>query len=616
MGFIANIFDKLNNKKYNKLKQEYIDKLQENGYLGSISDIQEYVAKKNIRVMSKAEKYGDEFDIIEEIFSDSPAVLKKIQKNRGSIVLNESGRLNSRLMQENLNPGQTAVDTESYKKFEEIVLHYDSYYNKEKDVIIEDNKDETLKRLERVYKVVDQLNYEDRVAAVDFGVVISSVMKGYSMNKLLNLDNISEQQTILLETQEVLSNVSKNEDFIEFAKSCHIEKIDAFFERIEGVYKLQELGIEVSVEDSRITYIDASNEEKNNTFYKKIDSEKRKMTEKDFDVSSFAMVRTTPYFPKDREMEIIDELNCREYIPNFLSRRFSIEEIEEEFGENWYETIFGENDKEIQKTKIAKENKITKKYETLSPMYRSTKHFTLNGLVSSHMYGDFSDRPYIFIDPLEKHINDEGILSVNEADTYFKATREKPFKLSEKAKLMMPLTEYLKIKDDPEKIKKIHDYELTLFSGDEKIAVDMKLAQMGYMPEDIGSWGYEAGCIMDNAIDKLSKEHGVPVEVHYYSKIKEEDQARTNELTNESNLLFVDRIFEEFGIDEKYKYGAINQTLTDEELDEIISSCGKENLKDFIANFNEQRRNELDLKREEFYANKEKNKANEIGGNE
>ena len=48
MGFIQNMFSRLNTRKYNKLKQEYIESFKESGYLGSVSDIQEYIAKKNI----------------------------------------------------------------------------------------------------------------------------------------------------------------------------------------------------------------------------------------------------------------------------------------------------------------------------------------------------------------------------------------------------------------------------------------------------------------------------------------------------------------------------------------------------------------------------------------
>jgi len=606
MGFVQNIFSKLNTRKYIKLKHEYINNFRESGYLGSVSDIQEYIAEKKISVMSKSEKYGDEYDVIEEIFSDQPEILERIKKNRGEVLLGESRNLNTRMQYETLDSDETAIDTKTYKEFEKEVLYFDSYYNKDREELLDSNLDETLKRISKLQKVIDELNGNDRTSATEFNIVISSIIKGYGINKIVQLDDISEKQNIFIQIQETLSSISKNENFVKFARSCNIEEIDTFFDRIESVAKLQELGIETSLEDTSISYIDVSDETKTKKIYDKINSRKKEMSEEDFDVSSFAMVRTTPYFPINREMEIVDELSSRTFIPNFLSGALKQKALVERFGENWCDNVFGNQDEESRKAKIAEKEEIEQQYETVSPMYRSTKHFTLNGLVSSHMYGDFSGNPYIFIDPLEEHIDDENLLSINEADTYFKVSREKPFALSKKAKLMMPLEEYLKIKDEPEKLKEISKYDITLFSGDEKTAVDIKLFEMGYMPEDIGMWGYELETVMDRAISNLSKEHGIEVAVHYESDIKAEDQAKTNEMTEESNLLFVDKIFKEFGIDEKFRDGAISQSLTDEELREIINDCGEDKIKSFIATFNSDRRKELDLKREEFYAKKEK----------
>lgn len=605
MGFIQNIFDRLNNRKYNKLKQDYIQRFKETGELGVVSNLQEYISKKNINVISKAEKYGDEYDVVEEIFADNLEILEKVKKDRGNLVLGKSRGLKTRIEYEALDSEKTAIETKVYKEFEKDVLHFDSYYNKENEVSLESNGDDTLKRLSKVQKVIDELNGDDRISASDFNFVISSIIKGYGISKMLEVEDISEKQNLFVELQDTLSQISENEDFVSFARSCNIEKIDTFFDRIESVSKLQELGIEASLEDTSISYIDASDEKKTKKVYDRINSKKKEMREEDFDVSSFAMVRTTPYFPIKGEMEIVDELSCRTYISNFLSSALKQKALQERFGENWFDNVFGNQDEESRKVKIAEKEKIEQQYETLSPMYRSTKHFTLNGLVASHEYGDFSGNPYIFIDPLEEHIDDENLLSVNEADTYFKVSREKPFKLSKKAKLIMPIEEYLKIKENPERLKEIEEYDLTLFSGDEKIAVDIKLAEMGYIPEDIGKWGYELGTVMDGAVAKLSKEHGIEVAVHYYSDINAEDQEKTNEMTDESNKLFVDRIFEEFGIDEKYKEGAVSQNLPEEEIRKIIDDCGEDNIKAFIAKFNTERRKELDLKREEFYAERE-----------
>ena len=51
--------------------------------------------------------------------------------------------------------------------------------------------------------------------------------------------------------------------------------------------------------------------------------------------------------------------------------------------------------------------------------YRSTVHFSMNGLVSNHAYGNFSNRNFIIIEPFFHHIQDD-IISLRVEDTYFK----------------------------------------------------------------------------------------------------------------------------------------------------------------------------------------------------
>lgn len=60
--------------------------------------------------------------------------------------------------------------------------------------------------------------------------------------------------------------------------------------------------------------------------------------------------------------------------------------------------------------------------ECKTPVYQSargTVHFTLNGLVSNHMLGDFSGRKYYVFDLLQNHLED-SILSLRPEDTYIK----------------------------------------------------------------------------------------------------------------------------------------------------------------------------------------------------
>ena len=50
-------------------------------------------------------------------------------------------------------------------------------------------------------------------------------------------------------------------------------------------------------------------------------------------------------------------------------------------------------------------------FETYYPHYRSTIHTTENGLVSSHMYGNFDKRKFIILDPLRNQIDKANIIT-------------------------------------------------------------------------------------------------------------------------------------------------------------------------------------------------------------
>ena len=64
---------------------------------------------------------------------------------------------------------------------------------------------------------------------------------------------------------------------------------------------------------------------------------------------------------------------------------------------------------------------------------RNTVHWCINGLVGSHGFNDFSERPFIIIEPLKYHVNDKNLMSLLAEDTYFSDR----VKLSDKAILLI-----------------------------------------------------------------------------------------------------------------------------------------------------------------------------------
>ena len=60
-----------------------------------------------------------------------------------------------------------------------------------------------------------------------------------------------------------------------------------------------------------------------------------------------------------------------------------------------------------------------KKLETYALHYRSTIHFTENGLVSSHMYGNFDNKPFIILEPLKNQL-ESNVRNFAGQDTFIK----------------------------------------------------------------------------------------------------------------------------------------------------------------------------------------------------
>lgn len=72
---------------------------------------------------------------------------------------------------------------------------------------------------------------------------------------------------------------------------------------------------------------------------------------------------------------------------------------------------------------MAKKSEISKIEESITPylrQYRSTKHFTVNTLVSDNGGGSWSNMPYIFIEPMKPHLDDKSLASIAPHDTFFR----------------------------------------------------------------------------------------------------------------------------------------------------------------------------------------------------
>ena len=131
------------------------------------------------------------------------------------------------------------------------------------------------------------------------------------------------------------------------------------------------------------------------------------------------------------------------------------------------------------------------------PLYRDTKHFSLNGLVSNvhnefgGVVSEFNNREIMFIEPFNEHLNDE-LVNLNPVDTFYNV-KDKPFKIGDKAVFIIDYDTYKKlilnpkIKSDLDKVR-VFLYtpkNIDLLRGRFNLQTcftDIVLAYLGYIP--------------------------------------------------------------------------------------------------------------------------------------
>jgi len=344
-----------------------------------------------------------------------------------------------------------------------------------------------------------------------------------------------------------------------------------------------------------VRMIDASDSTRNEEFYQGLERKKQDIDYSSLDVKDFALVRTTDVFPKNRILEILDESNSDTPITCFLSDVLAQRLMQDRYGitkrntNNYEEQVkLAETERDIKFNECA----------IMSSQYRCTKHFTLNGLVSSHMMGNFDNRTYIIIEPLEGHIDERDsdgsrkIVSLREADTYFKLEKGKPLKLSEKAIIMMPVDNYNKAIQNPIMRAQLAQYHIVTFQGDEKTAVDMCLDDLGYISEGIGQHGYSLGCPMQQAVQRIGAEYGIPYEQHYGSPLWVADNEVTSQYDQDVTTRFIEYFLKclegNLTINENILEGFTKmQTKCEDEISALIDQVGVERCLQIIKDFNQ-----------------------------
>ncbi len=114
---------------------------------------------------------------------------------------------------------------------------------------------------------------------------------------------------------------------------------------------------------------------------------------------------------------------------------------------------------------------------------RPTVHFVLNGVVTDHYAGSWSENPYTIIEPLNKHLNE--IKCIHSVDTW----TANSVKLSDKAIILVDIRAKDYLKDST-----LYKSNVIYYDGNRNVIVNFVLTQLGYKPQSIGekTWAIDS----------------------------------------------------------------------------------------------------------------------------
>ena len=130
--------------------------------------------------------------------------------------------------------------------------------------------------------------------------------------------------------------------------------------------------------------------------------------------------------------------------------------------------------------------------------FRSTKHFTIN------------TPNFTIIDDIKPFIDSGYAYSLSYQDAYLDVAHE-GLSISENAVILIEKNKYDKL--DSKIKEKIKKRKVVVYQGDEAVAIDMVLTEMGILPSKVGSKYYEyddeINTILNNSIESLAKNNNI-----------------------------------------------------------------------------------------------------------
>lgn len=298
-----------------------------------------------------------------------------------------------------------------------------------------------------------------------------------------------------------------------------------------------------------------------------------------YDVDDFVMVRTTDFLNPEHTLNPICKVPFVTNINNIAhSAMYDI------LKDKYNIDVWNEN-------KYDNFKKMLEQYSPLSTQFRSTVHFTLNGLVSNHSKGSFDNKNFIIIDKLSKHLGIDDFRSIRMEDTFISG--EVP--LSNETIILINESKYEQLL---EVYPYLNTYNVVLFKGDEKVATEIFLTSMNIVPEKIETHSAEYSRrteLYQKYFASVKEKYGIEEIKHYYSPEYAEDDQKNLILWQIYDNKFYSELFDYFALenDEKeYMIGYLTSYKNDndsktEMLKNFIMHVGLEKYQKFVTDYNQ-----------------------------
>lgn len=245
-------------------------------------------------------------------------------------------------------------------------------------------------------------------------------------------------------------------------------------------------------------------------------------------VDKFMLIREDDFFPSGWEWRVLSKNTNLEKEHTILSYELKLAYALEQSNINPYNDISGNKIYYVpQEKRLQALSQVDKTFGSilLPSRFRSTKHFTINTPLG--ITGNYNnvptDRDYIIIDDINMFLKSEYGYSVSYHDAYLDISHES-LPISNEAIVLINEENYDRIMSDEKIARELTQRKIVRFKGDEIVAINMVLTEIGVLPSDIGyKYAYydkEIRDILDESIKSLAKENGLFFDKSHAGELK------------------------------------------------------------------------------------------------